>query len=84
MYYAPVIWLIWLAYMIQPISALFAAHPPALQLILSLLGAVGFVALYVWVALQNVRGIFTTPHNPAPATLDALAADPRHACARPP
>jgi two-component system sensor histidine kinase DesK len=69
-YYAPAIWLIWLAYMIQPISSLFAAHPPAPQLLLSLLGAIVFVALYVWVALQNVRGIFTAPRYPAPTTLD--------------
>jgi len=70
MYYAPIVWLIWLLYMEQPISALFGSRPPALQLVLSLLGAVIFVALYVWVALQNVRDLFAAPLDPAATAIE--------------
>jgi two-component system sensor histidine kinase DesK len=70
MYFAPIIWLIWLLYLVQPIASLFQSRPSAPQIVLTLAGAVVFIALYVWVALRSVRSIFTAPLDPAPSAVE--------------
>ncbi len=69
-YYAPLIWLIWLLYLVQPIAQLFQSGMPAPQFALTLLGVALFVALYVWVAFQDAHGIFSTPLNPTPSVVE--------------
>ena len=69
-YFAPLVWLIWLPYIAQPIISLLGSHPSPLQLIASLAGAAIFVALYVWTAWQSARSLLgPAPLGPAPTTL---------------
>jgi two-component system sensor histidine kinase DesK len=69
-YFAPLVWLIWLPYIAQPIISLLGSHPSPLRLIASLAGAAVFVALYVWAAWQSARSLLgATLTYPAPTTL---------------
>jgi two-component system, NarL family, sensor histidine kinase DesK len=56
-YFASLVWLVWLLYMIPVIGSLLESHPSPLRLIASLLGAVVFVAIYVWTGWQNARQV---------------------------
>src|SRR5579883_771710 len=49
----PLLWAVWLPILIQPITALFNAHPAPTSLIGTLAGVVLFVAIYVWAAWHN-------------------------------
>jgi two-component system, NarL family, sensor histidine kinase DesK len=63
-YFASLVWLVWLLYMIPVIGSLLTSHPSALRLIASLLGAAVFVAIYVWTGWQNARQVVGAARPP--------------------
>lgn len=54
------IWILWLPLFIPNIIALAQARPPAPLLVVSILGAVAFFALYFWVSWRSARA-FAAP-----------------------
>lgn len=62
-------WLIWLPLMVPMIASLLASHPAPARLILSLLGAAVFLAVYVWTAWQNGRKL----SGPAPSAASSTS-----------
>jgi two-component system, NarL family, sensor histidine kinase DesK len=63
-YFAALVWLVWLLYMIPVIGSLLDSHPSPLPLIASLLGAAVFVAIYVWTGWQNARQVIGAARPP--------------------
>jgi len=56
-YYAAAAWLAWLPLTVPMVLAVFAAHPSAVSLALSLAGLIVFVVIYSWTAFRNARDI---------------------------
>jgi two-component system, NarL family, sensor histidine kinase DesK len=56
------IWVLWLPLFAPSLVGLLQAHPPLIQAMMSVLGALAFFALYVWIAWQSARGL--AAHTP--------------------
>jgi two-component system, NarL family, sensor histidine kinase DesK len=51
------VWILWLPLFVPSIVALAQSHPSALQMAISILGAVAFFACYLWISWQSARAL---------------------------
>lgn len=71
-FFAAMVWLIWLLYLVPVTASLFASHPSPWRVIGTLAAAAVFVAIYVWTAWRNALKMFGSLALPAAGSLLAL------------